>query len=79
MNTVERFELALAEAERRGIQVRLEPLQGAVGGLCQLGRKQVLFIDLTLPVADQLLQLIAALKTTASVTALPEIALHDAA
>ena len=69
MNSVERLELAIAEAEKRGFAVRMEPLQGAAGGLCEFGRKKWIFIDITAPVLEQLDQLLSALRAKPPVMA----------
>jgi hypothetical protein len=63
MRTVERLEQAVKEAEKRGFAVRFEPLQGAAGGLCEVGQRKYIFVDLTATLAEQLAQMIAALKT----------------
>jgi hypothetical protein len=62
MNSVERLELAIAEARKRGLEVRLEALQGTSGGLCEFGRKRWIFVDLTAPVLEQLEQVLSALR-----------------
>jgi hypothetical protein len=64
MKTVERLEAAVSEAEKRGWIVRFEPLHGTAGGCCEMGRKRYIFIDLTATIADQLEQVLTALRTT---------------
>ena len=62
MNSVERLELALAEAAKRGLEVRFEALPGMSGGLCEFGRKKWIFVDITAPVLEQLEQVLSALR-----------------
>lgn len=48
-------------AERLGLEVRREPLDGAAGGFCVLKRRPVVLLDPTLPADDQADVLAAAL------------------
>jgi hypothetical protein len=63
MHTVEKLEKAIAEAVRRGYEVRLEPLGGASGGLCEFGKRRWIFVDVTASVFEQLEQVLSALRT----------------
>jgi hypothetical protein len=65
MHTVERLERAIAEAVREGYDVRLEPLNGAAGGLCEFGKRKWIFVDITASVMEQLQQVTSALKAEA--------------
>ena len=75
MHTVEKLERAIAEAVQRGYEVRMEPLGGASGGLCEFGKRRWIFVDMTASVAEQLEQVLSALRTEAKK---PEIVKRDA-
>jgi len=62
MHTVEILERMLETAERAGYTVRLEWLGGAGGSACEFGGRKWIFVDLALPVVEQLEQVAAALK-----------------
>jgi hypothetical protein len=63
MHTVEQLEAVIAEAVQRGYEVRMEPLGGASGGLCEFGKRKWIFVDITASVAEQLEQVLSALRT----------------
>ncbi len=63
MHYVERLEKAIAEAVQRGFEVRLEPLDGASGGLCEFGKRRWIFVDMTASVTEQLEQVLSALRS----------------
>ena len=54
-------------AQNMGVEVRQHAMGGQMGGMCRLGEKQVIFVDLTADVATQVDQMVEALRT------LPEI------
>ena len=58
MHTVELLRQAIDLAERLGYQVRQEWLGGCGGGGCVLKGRKMLFLDLALPPADQLDQIL---------------------
>ena len=62
MHTIEKLERAIAEAVQRGYEVRMEPLGGASGGLCEFGKRKWIFVDITASVAEQLEQVLSALR-----------------
>ena len=62
MHTIEKLERAIAEAVQRGYDVRMEPLGGASGGLCEFGKRKWIFVDMTASVAEQLEQVLSALR-----------------
>ena len=62
MRTLELLEQALATAETLGYEIRHEWLGGAGGGLCEYGGVRRIFVDLSLPVDEQLDQVINAIK-----------------
>lgn len=62
MTDVERLERACEEARRRGIEVRLELLNGATGGMCEFGKRKWIFIDLAASVKEQLDQVLSVLR-----------------
>jgi len=61
MHTVELLEIAIAEADKLGYEVRQEWLGGTGGGRCEFAGRRVIFIDLALNSAEQLDQVIEAL------------------
>ena len=63
-NIVQRLQRRMAEARRAGFAIRTEWLGGEAGGCCEFGGQRWIFIDLSLPVADQLAQLDEALRST---------------
>jgi hypothetical protein len=65
MHRVELLEQLLAQAVSKGYIVRQEWLGGRTGGVCQIGDKRYLFLDLALNVAEQLAQVSEALKAVA--------------
>jgi hypothetical protein len=62
MHSVDLLEEALKLAEDSGFEVRREWLGESTGGVCRLGPKWLLFVDLSLPADDQLTQVIQALR-----------------
>ena len=62
MHTIEKLERAIAEAVQRGYDVRMEPLGGASGGLCEFGKRRWIFVDVTASVGEQLEQVLSALR-----------------
>ncbi|MBN1912586.1 MAG: hypothetical protein JW818_22890 [Pirellulales bacterium] len=74
MHTVEQLEATLAVAKSAGYQIRQEWLGGAGGGGCQFGGQKWLFLDLALGPAEQLDQVVDALRDDPSVVglAMPE-------
>lgn len=62
MHTIERLEKAIGEAVQKGFEVRMEPLGGASGGLCEYGKRRWIFVDISASVAEQLEQVLSALR-----------------
>lgn len=62
MDRVGQLEAALVLAEKLGYTVRQEWLGGTRGGACRYGGRKWLFVDLSLPVEEQLEQVLAALR-----------------
>jgi len=62
MHTIDLLEEAVQLAQNWGWQVRYEWLDGARGGACRLGAKHLLFVDRSLTAAEQLSQVIGALR-----------------
>lgn len=69
MHTIEKLERAIADAVQRGYEVRMEPLGGASGGLCEFGKRKWIFVDMTASVTEQLEQVLSALRTEAKKSA----------
>jgi hypothetical protein len=62
MHTVDLLEEALVLAEKMGFELRKEWLGEAAGGACRLGSRWILYVNLTLPIDEQLGQVIRALR-----------------
>jgi hypothetical protein len=62
MHTIEKLERAIAEAVQQGYEVRMEALGGGSGGLCEFGKRRWIFVDVTASVAEQLEQVLSALR-----------------
>lgn len=65
MHTVERLEVALAQAQKLGFQIRQEWLENG-GGVCEFKGQQWLFLDLSQSAAEQLEQVREALRQQAA-------------
>lgn len=62
MHTIDLLEEALWLARQAGWEVRQELLDSGRGGVCRLGNKHLLFIDRSLPAAEQLEQVMLGLR-----------------
>jgi hypothetical protein len=62
MHTVEMLERLKELAENAGYGLRHEWMGGVGGGACEFAGRKWIFIDLSLPVVEQLDQVAAALK-----------------
>ncbi len=62
MHSVDLLEEAIAVAAEAGFEVRQEWLAESTGGACRIGNKYVLYVDQSLTAADQLKQVIGALR-----------------
>ena len=71
MHTVELLEQSLDLARRVGYKVRQEWLDGNVGGGCELMGRKILFLDLALGPAEQLDQVLDALRGEPGAAVLP--------
>jgi hypothetical protein len=71
MHTVEMLEGLKQVAEAAGYTVRQEWLGGVGGGACEFAGRKWIFLDLSLPVIEQLDQIAAALRDDASLGAVP--------
>ena len=71
MHTVELLEQAVALAERAGYRVRQEWMGGAGGGSCEIKGRKWLFLDLALGPADQIDQVVEALRGDSVVLSMP--------
>jgi hypothetical protein len=71
MHTVEILEQALDLAVRRGYKIRQEWLGGLGGGGCEVGGRKVLFLDLAHGPAEQLDQVLDALRREPEAAAMP--------
>jgi hypothetical protein len=61
-HTVQLLEVALAVARSAGYEVRMEWLGGQTGGACEVAGRRWLFVDLALSPAEQLEQVVVALR-----------------
>lgn len=66
MHSVDLLEEALRVAMNSGFEVRQEWLNEKGGGACRIGKRQVLFVDLSLTAQEQLEQVLAALRSAES-------------
>ena len=71
MHTVEMLREAVSLAKRAGYGVREEWLDGIGGGSCEVNGRKSIFIDLTLSPADQLDQILEALRHDPAVITRP--------
>jgi hypothetical protein len=67
MHSVDVLEEAIELAECAGFEVRREFLGESTGGACRIAGQWLLFVDLSLPAAEQLAQVVTALRTTGRV------------
>lgn len=66
MHTVDLFEQATKLARQLGYTVRFEWLEGAGGGGCEFGGQKWIFVDLSLSAAEQLGQVLDAIRHDAA-------------
>jgi hypothetical protein len=71
MHTVELVREAIALAQRAGYRIRQEYLGGAMGGGCEFGGQKWVFLDVSLGPADQLDQILDALRNDPDLVGLP--------
>lgn len=71
MHTVEMLKEATALARSAGYRIRQEYLGGALGGGCEYGGQKWVFLDVALGPADQLEQLLDALRHDPALVGLP--------
>ena len=71
MHTVELLQHALDLAGRLGYRIRQEWLGGSGGGGCELAGRKILFLDVALNPAEQLDQVLDALRREPTAPALP--------
>jgi len=62
MHSVDILEDALRLAMNSGVEVRQEWLNEKGGGLCRIGKRRVLFVDLSLTATEQLEQVLSNLR-----------------
>lgn len=62
MHSVDILEDALRLAMNSGVEVRQEWLNEKGGGLCRIGKRRVLFVDLSLTASEQLEQVLQNLR-----------------
>ena len=77
MYTVELLEAALTAAKKLGYRIRVEPLDGASGGACEIGGRRWLFLDAAQGPLEHLHQTIELLRQAPQVERLvlaPELA-----
>ena len=64
MHSIDLLEEVITLAEFYGFEVRREFLGESTGGACRIAGQWILFVDLSLPAAEQLSQVIAAVRST---------------
>jgi hypothetical protein len=62
MHTVELLEAAIAQIKGLGYRVRIEPLDGGDGGLCEFQKRRWLFLDAAASPLEQLHQVLEVLR-----------------
>ena len=67
MHTIELMEGAMDLAHNLGYGIRQEWMGGCGGGACEIAGKRWIFVDLSLPVSEQLDQLVEALRSDQAV------------
>ncbi|MFN3192963.1 MAG: hypothetical protein ACE361_20810 [Aureliella sp.] len=65
MHSVDLLEEAIQAAMNLGIEVRQEWLGEQGGGLCRLGNRWILYVDLSMGASDQLEQVLKGLRKSA--------------
>ena len=73
MHTIDLFEEATKVARQLGYTIRLEWLDGAAGGGCEFGGRKWIFVDLSLSAAEQLGQVLDAIRHEAAFDRLMEV------
>ncbi|MEE2642678.1 MAG: hypothetical protein VX768_18765 [Planctomycetota bacterium] len=63
MDVIDRRDLCARILEKNGIRIRYESLLGAESGLCTIGGREVLMIEISLTSAEQLAILESTAKT----------------
>jgi len=71
MHTVEMVKEAIGLARRAGYRIRQEYLGDSLGGGCEFGGQKWIFLDISLGPADQLDQILEALRHDPHVVGLP--------
>jgi hypothetical protein len=62
MHTVELLEAAIAAIKGLGYRVRIEPLDGGEGGVCEFQKRRWLFLDSAAPPLEQLHEVLEVLR-----------------
>ena len=62
MHSVDLLEETIQLARQLGFEIRQEWLDGSAAGICRIGDRRVLFLDLSLPANEQLEQVVNALR-----------------
>ncbi|MEZ6078524.1 MAG: hypothetical protein R3C56_23490 [Pirellulaceae bacterium] len=68
MHSIDVLEEAIELAESSGFEVRREFLGESTGGACRIAGQWLLFVDLSLPTGEQLLQVVSGLRSSGVVT-----------
>ena len=63
LNVLQRLQQSLRAARRAGFEIRSEWLGGETAGWCEFGGKRWIFVDLSLPVIEQIAQIEGALAS----------------
>ena len=63
MHTVELLEAAIAAIKGLGYRVRIEPLDGGEGGVCEFQKRRWLFLDAKLSPLEQLHESLEVLRS----------------
>jgi len=71
MHSIDLLKIALDTAQQHDYTIRREWLGGVAGGRCRIGKRKILFVDLSLSVLEQLQQV------TSSLAADPDVRLAE--
>jgi hypothetical protein len=71
MHSLDLLKIALDTAQQHDYTIRREWLGGVAGGKCRIGKRKILFVDISLSVLEQLQQV------TSSLAADPDVRLTE--
>lgn len=54
MDVIDRLNEGMKELKRMNVEIRFENMQGVTGGLCQVGNRRILMVEVTMSSSEQL-------------------------